>query len=86
MYPAIEIDLHLPHVCAAQRSSPAALEPAFRDLHLGHQPAPLEATAAYWTFSMRPPVIVAVASRPSVRTAQSRPVNAQPVTSADAWA
>jgi hypothetical protein len=30
MYPAIEINLHLDRICAAQRQSSAALEAAFR--------------------------------------------------------
>jgi hypothetical protein len=32
MYPAIEIDLHLDRICAAQRQSSAALEAAFQAL------------------------------------------------------
>ena len=40
MYPAVEIDLHLDHVCAAQRGGPAALEAAFRTLAVWYQPAP----------------------------------------------
>jgi hypothetical protein len=35
MYPAIEITLHLDHIYAAQRWSPATLESASRDLHGG---------------------------------------------------
>ena len=40
MYPAIEIDLHLDRICAAQRESSAAREAAFRALDVRHQPAP----------------------------------------------
>src|SRR4051794_10310741 len=40
MYPAIEIDLHLDRICAAQRQSPAALDATFQALKVRHQPAP----------------------------------------------
>jgi hypothetical protein len=40
MHPAIEIDLRLEHVYAAQRQSPAAHEAAVRTLNVLHQPAP----------------------------------------------
>jgi hypothetical protein len=40
LYPAIEIDLHLARICAAQRQSPAPPEGAFRPLNVRHQPAP----------------------------------------------
>jgi hypothetical protein len=40
MYPAIEIDLHLDRMCAAQPPNPAAPEGALRTLNVRHQPAP----------------------------------------------
>jgi hypothetical protein len=40
MYPAIEIDLHLDRISAAQRPNPAALEGALPTLDVRHQPAP----------------------------------------------
>jgi hypothetical protein len=43
MHPAIEINLHVDDVCAAQRWNPTALESASRELHEGHQPAPFDA-------------------------------------------
>jgi hypothetical protein len=46
MYPAIEIDLHLAHVCAAQRQALATLRAAIRALHVRHQPAPHHAAQA----------------------------------------
>jgi hypothetical protein len=40
MYPAVEINLRLDHVCAAEPSSLAAFGYASRRLYPGHQPAP----------------------------------------------
>jgi len=40
VYPATEIDLHLDHICAAQRPNPTALGGTFQALDVRHQPAP----------------------------------------------
>jgi hypothetical protein len=42
MYPAIEIDLHLDRICAAQRQCPAALEAALRALTYGTNLLPID--------------------------------------------
>jgi hypothetical protein len=43
MYPAIEIDLHFGHICAAQRQNPGALGAAFRVSTYGTNLLPLDA-------------------------------------------
>jgi hypothetical protein len=40
MYPAIEIDLHLDRICAAQPPNPAAPEGALRTLNVRHNLLP----------------------------------------------
>jgi hypothetical protein len=40
MYPATEIDLHLTHVCAAQRRALTTVRAAFRALYIRHNLLP----------------------------------------------
>jgi hypothetical protein len=44
MYPAVEINLHLNRICAAQRRSPAAFEAAFRASTYGTNLLPFDAS------------------------------------------
>ena len=44
MYPAIEIDLHLGRICAAQRQCPAAIEDAFQASTHGTNLLPIDAS------------------------------------------
>jgi len=44
MYPAIEINLHLDRICAAQQPSPDRHRGGVSDPNLRHQPAPFDAS------------------------------------------
>jgi hypothetical protein len=47
MHPAIEIDLHLDHICAAQRQTPVIRRATFRAPNIRHQPAPPSAYTSW---------------------------------------